>query len=77
MVIGGFYVNEGKISRGTTVKIIRDSAEIFAGVISSLKHFNDDVSEVSNGLEGGIILDGFNSFQEGDILESHRAEKLT
>ena len=76
-VIGGFYVNEGKISRGTTVKILRDNAEVFAGLISSLKHFNDDVSEVSNGLEGGIVLDGFNSLQEGDILECHRSERLT
>lgn len=76
-VIGGFYVNEGKVSRGTTVKIIRNNSEIFAGMISSLKHFNDDVSDVSNGLEGGIVLDGFNSFEEGDILECHRAERLT
>ena len=76
-VIGGFYVNEGKVSRGTTVKIIRDNSEIFAGMISSLKHFNNDVSDVSNGLEGGIVLDGFNSYQEGDILECHRAERLT
>ena len=75
--IGGFYVNEGKVSRGTTVKIIRDNSEIFAGMISSLKHFNNDVSDVSNGLEGGIVLDGFNSYQEGDILECHRAERLT
>ena len=64
------------MSRGTTVKIIRDNSEIFAGMISSLKHFNNDVSDVSNGLEGGIVLDGFNSFQEGDILECHRAERL-
>ena len=76
-VIGGFYVNEGKVSRGTTVKIIRDNSEIFAGMMSSLKHFNNDVSDVSNGLEGGIVLDGFNSYQEGDILECHRAERLT
>tara|TARA_B100000029_G_scaffold516425_1_gene629722 strand:- start:1736 stop:3520 length:1785 start_codon:yes stop_codon:yes gene_type:complete len=75
-VIGGFYVNEGKVSRGTTVKIIRDNSEIFAGMISSLKHFNNDVSDVSNGLEGGIVLDGFNSYQEGDILECHRAERI-
>jgi len=77
IVIGGFYVNEGKVSRGTTVRIIRNNSEVFAGLISSLKHFNDDVSEVSNGLEGGIVLDGFNSYQEGDIIECHRAERLT
>jgi translation initiation factor IF-2 len=47
---------------------------LFSGPIASLKHFKDDVREVRNGLEGGVSLEGFNDYREGDVLEAHRTE---
>ena len=72
----GFYVNQGQISRSGTIHVLRSGQIIFEGRIASLKHFKDDVREVATGLEGGIILEGFSDFQEGDALESHRTEEI-
>ena len=68
----GLYVNEGRISRGATIRVMRGNKSIFEGPITSLKHFKDDVREVAAGLEGGIVIEGFQDFQEGDLLEAHR-----
>ena len=70
----GFYVNRGKISRGSTINVTRNGERVYEGQIISLKHFKDDVREVGNGQEGGIVLDGYSSFEEGDVLESHHIE---
>ena len=71
----GFYVNDGRIARSSTIHLVRNGEEIFVGTISSLKHFKDDVREVTTGFEGGVLLDGFNNCQEGDILEAHTSEQ--
>ena len=70
----GVYVNEGRISRGADIHVLRNNKSLFVGPISSLKHFKDDVREITTGLEGGVVLEGFQDFQEGDILEAHRTE---
>ncbi len=70
--VGGIYVSNGRIARGDQVHVIRSGTKVFEGQIASLKHFKDDVREVASGLEGGIALDGFQDFQEGDTLEAHR-----
>ena len=49
----------------------KEGSKVFEGQISSLKHFKDDVREVASGLEGGVVLDGFQDFREGDTLEAH------
>ena len=51
--------------------MVRNKQRLFAGSMLSLKHFKDDVRELNAGLEGGIVLDGFQSFLEDDILEAH------
>ena len=66
----GFFVNNGRILRNATVRVLRDGQEIFEGSIVSLKRFQEDVREVANGFEGGILLDGFDGFEEEDVLES-------
>ncbi len=71
----GFYVNDGRIARDSTVHLLRGGAELYVGPISSLKHFKDDVREVTTGFEGGVSLEGFNSYEEGDVLEAHRSER--
>ena len=72
----GVYVNDGRISRSSTIYIMRNNKKIHEGPISSLKHFRDDVRELTNGLEGGVVVEGFQDYQEGDILESHRIEEV-
>lgn len=75
--VAGFYVNEGRIARDSTVHVMRGGKELHVGAITSLKHFKDDVREVATGLEGGLMLDGFNSFEEGDVIEAHRSERVS
>jgi translation initiation factor IF-2 len=72
--VAGVYISQGRISRGGKINVIRGSKSIFSGPISSLKHFKDDVRELTTGLEGGVVLEGFSGFQEGDVLESHQTE---
>ena len=72
--VAGIFVNDGAISRGATVSVIRGRQVLFSGPIASLKHFKDDVREVRNGLEGGVSLEGFNDYREGDVLEARRTE---
>ena len=76
MRVAGFYVNDGQISRGSSVHVLRGGQKLFEGNIASLKHFRDDVREVNVGFEGGLTLDGFNDYQEGDILEAHSSERV-
>ncbi len=72
----GFYVNQGRISRSGTIHVLRGGSKLFEGTAASLRHFRDDVREVATGLEGGLVLDGFSDFQEGDVIESHRIEEV-
>ncbi|MDE2823756.1 MAG: translation initiation factor IF-2, partial [Chloroflexota bacterium] len=72
----GVYVNNGRISRSSTIYVMRNNKKIHEGPIASLKHFRDDVRELTNGLEGGVVVEGFQDYQEGDILESHRIEEV-
>ena len=72
----GFYVNQGRITRSGTMHVFRSGNKLFEGAVASLRHFRDDVREVATGLEGGLVLDGFSDFQEGDTIESHRIEEV-
>ena len=75
--IAGFYVNKGKITREATIHVIRNGEQLHEGSIISLKHFKNDVKEVANGNEGGVLVSGFNEFEEGDILEAHLSEQVS
>ena len=72
----GIYVNQGRISRSGTIHVFRGGNKLFEGTVASLRHFRDDVREVATGLEGGLVLDGFSDFQEGDTIESHLIEEV-
>jgi translation initiation factor IF-2 len=67
--IAGCMVTNGVIRRNSSVRVIRDSAVIYTTTISQLKRFKDDVREVAEGFECGILLEGFNDVKEGDVLE--------
>jgi translation initiation factor IF-2 len=69
--IAGCYVLDGKITRGTDVRLIRDGVVIYTGALGSLKRFKDDVKEVSKGYECGLNIDKFNDVKIGDIIEGY------
>ena len=70
--IAGCQVSDGVLRRGALVRVVRDGESVHVGPMSSLKRFKDDVREVATGYECGVGLDGFDDFQENDILESFR-----
>ncbi len=70
--IAGCKVISGSIKRGSKARVMRGENVIYEGTISSLKRFSDDVKEVKNGYECGIMFDGFNDMQAGDIIESFK-----
>ena len=74
-VIAGSRVVEGKITRGGWAKLLRGKEQIFEGRISSLKHFKEDVREMSAGQECGVGLEGFEAFEPGDVMETYRLER--
>ena len=75
-VVAGVYVNEGVISRGAEINLSREGQVLYEGSVRGLRHFKNDVSEIRAGLEGGIILDVFKDFQEGDVLEARHTETI-
>ncbi len=68
--IGGGYVVDGKVKRNSSVRLNRDNVVVYEGELASLKRFKDDVKEVQNGFECGIMLEKFNDIKEGDIVEA-------
>jgi translation initiation factor IF-2 len=74
--IAGSYIRDGKITRQSEIRIVRDGIVIFEDKISSLRRFKDDVREVNEGYECGVGLDKFNDIKEGDILEAFIMEEV-
>ena len=74
--IAGSYVQDGKITRNSQIRIIRDGVVIFEDKIASLKRFKDDAKEVAAGYECGIGLEKFNDIKENDILEAFVMEEV-
>ncbi len=70
--IAGSYVLDGTFERGCKVRITRAGDQIFEGELASLKRFKDDVKEVRHGYECGLVFDGFNDFEELDIVEAYK-----
>lgn len=69
--IAGCYVTEGKISRNSKIRLIRDGIVIFNGTLSSLKRFKDDVREVAAGYECGMGINNYNDVKVGDVVEAY------
>ena len=70
--IAGCYVKEGKITKNSKVRIIRDGIVIYTGELGSLKRFKDDVKEVVGGYECGLNIQNFNDIKVGDIIEAYQ-----
>lgn len=69
--IAGIYVLDGKITRNSKIRLLRNDVVVFDGGVSSLKRFKDDVREVLSGYEGGLGLENYNDVKEGDVLEAY------
>ena len=74
--IGGFMVTSGKVTRDSKVRVIRDGVVIYDGELASLKHYKDDVKEVTNGREGGLMIDGYNDIKTDDVIEAYVMEEI-
>lgn len=69
--IAGCYVLDGKVTRNTKVRVIRDGIVIHTGALGSLKRFKDDVKEVNSGFECGLDIENFDDINVGDIIEGY------
>ncbi len=74
--IAGCRVQDGLIKRDAQVRVLRGGEEVYKGKLASLKRFKDDASQVTNGMECGIGIQGFNTIEVGDIIEAFSTEKV-
>jgi translation initiation factor IF-2 len=74
--IAGVSVTEGRLTRGSEVRLVRDGTVAWTGRIGTLRRFKDDVKEVEAGLECGVVLEGFQDVKVGDVLEAFEIRKV-
>ncbi|HTD08401.1 MAG TPA: translation initiation factor IF-2, partial [Solirubrobacteraceae bacterium] len=74
--IAGSVVTEGKITRGSRVRVVREGTVIYDTTIESLRRFNEDAREVASGFECGIVLTNFQDLREGDVLETYETRQV-
>ena len=74
--IAGCMVLDGKITRNTKIRIIRDGIVIYTGTLGSLKRFKDDVKEVAAGMDCGLNIENFNDIKVGDIIEGYTEKEI-
>ena len=70
--IAGCYVLDGKITRTSKIRLVRDGVVVYEGDLSQLRRFKDDVKEVDAGYECGINIANFNDIKIGDIIEAYK-----
>ncbi len=74
--IAGCHVLDGKVTRGSKVRLVRDGTVVYDGEIASLRRFNDDVREVAAGFDCGIVLRDFADIKEGDVMETYATRQV-
>ncbi|MBV8710594.1 MAG: translation initiation factor IF-2, partial [Solirubrobacterales bacterium] len=74
--IAGCHVTNGRITRGSKVRLVRDGTVIYTGEIQSLRRFNEDVREVAAGYDCGVVLRDFADIKEGDVLETYATRQV-
>lgn len=72
----GVYVEDGTVKRDAHARVLRNNEEVYDGTIVSLRRFTEDVNEVVEGLECGVGLAGFTDFEEGDVIEVYKRERV-
>jgi translation initiation factor IF-2 len=68
-IVAGCYVQEGRVRRGERARVLRGAEVLHEGKILSLRRFKDDVTEVAQGFECGLRVEGFEEYREGDLIE--------
>ncbi len=71
-MVAGCIVNDGKLIRGGMVRVIRNGVVTYEGELTSLKRFKDDVEEIGNGYECGVVISGYDDVIPGDVLETFK-----
>ncbi len=74
--IAGSFVTEGKVTRKSQVRLIRDSVVVYTGKVGSLRRFKDDASEVAAGYECGVSIEGYSDVRDGDVIEAFEIESI-
>ena len=74
--IAGCHVVQGKITRNASIRLVREGTIVYDGSLASLKRFKDDVREVEEGFECGIVLENFQDIKDGDVLEAYETRKV-
>jgi translation initiation factor IF-2 len=74
--IAGCYVTDGRVFRGSKVRLVRDGTVVYTGEIGSLRRFNEDVREVATAFECGIVLRDYADLKEGDVLETYTTRQV-
>jgi translation initiation factor IF-2 len=74
--VAGSYVTDGKLERGSNLRLVRDGTVVYEGRNSSLRRFKDDVKEVQSGYECGIGIENFNDIKTGDVIEFFYLEEI-
>ncbi len=74
--VAGCYVQEGKITRDSKIRLLRDNVVVYEGKVRSVRRFKEDVSEVTSGMECGITLENFSDIKMGDVLEAFVTERV-
>jgi len=74
--VAGTLVSEGRLTKESSVRLLRDNVVVYQGRISSLHRFKDDVQEVRSGLECGVTLENFSDVKAGDVLEAFVTERV-
>jgi translation initiation factor IF-2 len=75
-VIAGCLVSDGKMRRGATCRLVREGTVVWTGRIGSLRRFKDDVREVEEGLECGIVLEGYQDVKVDDVIEAFETKQI-
>ena len=70
------FVLDGKVTRKSQIRLVRDSVIIYTGKLGSLRRFKDDVSEVEKGYECGLSIEGYQDLKQGDIVEAFEIETI-
>jgi translation initiation factor IF-2 len=75
-MVAGCFVQDGQLTRGSEVRLLRDNVVVHTGKVGSLRRFKDDVSEVRSGMECGVTIENYSDLKPGDIIEAFVSEKI-
>jgi translation initiation factor IF-2 len=75
-MVAGCFVQDGQLTRGSEIRLLRDNVVVHTGKVGSLRRFKDDVSEVRSGMECGVTIENYGDLKPGDIIEAFIAEKV-